>query len=285
MCALNPNKKNDLSEGQLKTGYWVATHRKEIKLAYTALLGAVAAASVIIFFIYLLNWLTHIQQTEDILQSLASPIEIFDAIRRPEDIVIAKAIAVQRDEKSIDVVVHMQNPNDLWGAVNIEYEVFTGSTSAGKETTTLAPLQEKFLTKSSILHSGTKPPMVTVTVHDVQWKKIADSSSLPQDDWEFLNPSMRYIDSQTEALAFKTELSFTLRNKSVLGFREPQVVVLMQDAANNIQAIGSLYIEEISSLQRRDITFRWPKRLSGSLTPVIYVNVDKLTEERIIREL
>jgi hypothetical protein len=278
-----PDGSEQLTDKKLKFGYWVATHRRQLRLAATGAVGAVTLVIVAIFGVNLVDWLTHIRQTQEILAGLSTPLPIYESVRRPENVVVIKAESVIRDEKSVDAYAHIRNPNDIWGAVHIEYEIFVGGNSVARSTTTLAPLQEKFLTAIAPSSASTAPA-VTFQVLDIQWEKFPDPEEIPVDSWEVLDPTLTVLDVQEE-LVFRTELRFTLKNRSVYGFRDAQVTVLMTDDTNTVHAVGSVTLDEITSLQSRELVFRWPARLDRSLTPVVYVNVDKLSENRIIGAL
>lgn len=272
-----------LSNRKLDFGYWVATHRKQLKTALTVVIGAIAAASVLVFLFYLIMWLTHIAETNRINEELNSSVINFNATEQPRSIETLMTTSVRRDDERVDVVVHVRNPNATWSASAMEYELLIGGQSAGMKTITLASMQEKYLVQTNIPYTGTSLPPVSLSIQQVEWKRTADQEALPTDDWEFINPSFRYIGEGSETSLFKSELSFTIQNRSVFGFREPEVVVQMKDASGTVQAVDAIILDQIDSLETRDLTFKWPERLPRTLDPVIWINVDKITEERIIR--
>lgn len=273
----------DLTTTELDRAYWFATHKPLFRKIGLGTLGAIAAISVLFFLYQLVNWLTHIGQTNAILESLSRPQIDYSAIDRPQDIVILPAQAVTRDASSIDVVFGFQNPNTTWAAVELTYEVFVGSQTAGQETVSLAPGQESMYTKMSIPASGGVVPPVSVTIISTEWNRIKRVDLLPEVQWDFSEANFDYISAADEA-AFQSELELTVRNKSVYGFRGPKVVVVMKDESGEVQGIGSLQIDRITSLEARTITFRWPARLPRGVQPTVSVTVDLLDEDAIIRE-
>ncbi len=278
-----PNRETHISKRELDFGYWLATHRQLLHRILISVLGIIAAASIGLFLYTTVIWVTHIQQTDDILSALSLPDVNYQAIRRPEELVVRSARAVIRDDHSIDIVAHLQNPNDIWAAVEITYEMTVAGATTGIATTALAPSEEKYITKQSIPFSGAEAPAIRVEIHDVQWKKFVDTSNLPTTEWIFSNAHYAYVQSAAEDIPLRTELTFTIQNKSVYGFREAQVVVLLHDDNGDIHGIGSVTLDEIVTEESRSLTFRWPLRLPTGLQPTIYVNIDQLTENRIIR--
>ena len=112
---------------------------------------------------------------------------------------------------------------------------------------------------------------------------MPDTAVLVSDTWEYSNASFGYVSAVTTNSVYESELSFTMRNTSIIGFQEPEVVVVLQDDTGNIVAVGSIILSRIDSLESRPIRLLWPQRYPRSLTPVIHVNVDKMNEDRIIR--
>ncbi len=276
---------NNISESKFKIGFWITTHRKLIKIFYTSCVGVVAACMIGMAVFQLVDWLSHIKQTNEIMQIVSGSIVRYDAKNPPQDIQQRLATSVIHSEDSVSVVANLYNPNTIWGATKIEYEVFIGGISAGTEEITLAPLQERYITKTDLAFSGDDAPAVSIVMGDVIWKRIQRPDKLPEENWEYLNAEYDFINSEEGSLSFQTKLSLTIKNKSIWGYRQTQVVALMIDPENEIQAIDSFYIDEISSLETRDVTFFWPLKLSKDLKPTVHVNIDKLNEELIIRKL
>ncbi len=275
---------NQLTDKQLEQGYWLATHRELLRKIGIGILIAIASSMVILFLVQLIVWATHIKQTNQIWTDISLPIVDYKAVDRPIDIQVNTAIAVKHNDSSVDVVFGLKNMNRTFGAADIEYEVFVGGQSAGKEHVSLAPGQDKYLTKSSIPANGGTPPGVSVSIYDVQWTRLKRIDLLPDVAWEFSDANFSYIRATSDTAAFQSELELTIRNKSVYGFRAPQVVVLMKDENSVIQGIGTLQIDAISSLETRTIVFRWPERLPRTVQPTIFVNVDTLDPNMIISE-
>ncbi len=278
-----PLNQDQPTGNQLKLGYWVATHRPLLRRLGIGCLSAIAGLSILVFLSTLINWMTHIAETNQITASLLEPSANFASIRKPEDPAVRRAVSVRRDATTVDAIVELVNPNDIWAATNIEYEILVGSTSTGRTTATLAPLQELILTTAATA-TGDAPP-VQFIIHEITWVKMAKVDHLPDDEWEFVDASLSSIQSSAQNALYKTQFNVTVQNRSVFGFRDAEVVVLLVDDENDVKAIGSVQLVAIESLESRPLTFRWPERLSRNLTPIIQINIDKLTEDRIIRKL
>ncbi|PIW36413.1 MAG: hypothetical protein COW24_05485 [Candidatus Kerfeldbacteria bacterium CG15_BIG_FIL_POST_REV_8_21_14_020_45_12] len=278
-----PPNQDEPTKQQLKLGYWIATHRALLRRILVSTLAAIAGISVLIFLFQLTDWLTHIRQTNEIIASLSEPSANFSSIRKPEELAVRRSASVRRDETTVDGLVELVNPNDIWAATKVEYEILIGGVSTGRTTLTMAPLQTLVLTADSAATSGNPP--VQIIIHDVVWKKLVKVDQLPQEDWAFLDAQLTPIPTSDANAIYRTQFDLTLQNRSVLGFRDAEVTVVLTDSEDIIRAIGSIQLVEIGSLESRTLTFRWPAQLSRSLTPSVKVNIDKLTEDRIIRKL
>lgn len=272
-----------LSKSELTFGYWVATHRILLHNLVIAFFSAVAGGMIILFILNTVNWATHIQQTKDILASLSGSDVNFASIRKPDPVTIMHTAAVIRDDHSVDLLVDLKNPNDIWAAESVTYQVEIAGKTLGPYTITLAPLEEKFLTQQAIPFTGSNAPSVVAKVLATTWQKYADISRLATDNWAFTNAHYGYVQTTAEDAPFHTELTFILENRSVYGFRDAQVVVELKDDGGNLLGIGSVILDSVLTTQKIPLTFRWPLRLPTNVTPVIHVNINHLDESDIIR--
>lgn len=278
-----PSYNNDqLSDQQLKVGFWYLTHKTQLQKLGIVLLAFIAAASVLTALILLVQWIWHIPQTMRINEEVYNSSVIFESVALPEDPTVISAQAVRRDDSHVDILVHMINPNASWGGNEIIYKVLVGSSDAGQQTVSLAPNQEGYYSRMNVPYTGSGLPSVTVEIVDTKWKRIAPAGII-QPEWAVTDQVMRPIRAGEE-LSAKTELLFSLTNKSIYGFSEPQVVVIIKDTSGALAAIGSIQLEEIASLQTRDLSFKWPERLSPSFETTVHVTADVLNRENILSE-
>jgi len=271
-----------LSKGELTFGYWIATHRAAIHTAIVVFCAILAGSMAMLFIVNTVRWISNRQDTDNILTALGGPDVNYASIRKPQSITVQKTLSTIRDEKTADLLVHITNPNAIWSAPEITYQIELAGKILGPFTTNLAPKEEKFLTQQAIPFSGSTAPAVTVTILNTVWKKFADSSRLPTENWAFTNAHYGYIQTSAENAPFRTELTFTLENNSVYGFRNVAVVAQLQDTDGVIHGIGSVILDSILTNETRTLTFRWPLRLPGSITPIIHVNVNHLDEREVI---
>ncbi|HLD21967.1 MAG TPA: hypothetical protein VJB65_03640 [Patescibacteria group bacterium] len=277
---------DSLSDKNITRGYWVATHRKQIRLLKVSFWLLIASISVGTFFVFVCIWLFNIRQTNMIWSQIPEQILNINSIRQPQQIAITRKKAVQYNDTSVDILVEMHNPNTIWAATDVMYEILVDGRTTGQEHATFSPLQERYLIKTQIPFGGQDLPTVSVNIIDVDWKKMVDVSTLPDVHWGINELKSFPIHSALEDFPFRTGVSFTLQNKSVYGFRDIDVVVVLEDENKNVFGVGRVSLSEITSLESRSIdAFKWPNYFSSSVIPQIFINVDVLTEDRIIRKL
>lgn len=274
---------SDLSQKELQGGYWIATHRSALHTVGIGVVSLFAAVSVGALILTTIQWLTHLESTAQIEQYLLTQPVQFAAASRPQPLQSVRSFTVRRDETHVDAVIQLSNPNATWGAMNHVVEVVIGGQSAGSATVSIAPGHTWIITRLNVPWTDAILPRAEFITHSAPWRRMPDVNSLIQDTWEYADASFGYVDGATSTSVFQSELSFSIRNTSVVGFREPEVVVLLQDDTGAIAAVGSTVLTSIDSLESRTVRVLWPQRYPRSLTPVISVNVDKMNEDRIIR--
>jgi hypothetical protein len=280
----NPIEQPSLKE--LQRGYWIATHREQVRRDSVIGLGIVIGLIVAVALFLLGRYLISLPSVMRVSDSLVQSNVTLPASRIPKPIVVDRSVAVFRGDGTIDVVVFMKNENPQWSATEIQYEVVAGSSTIPTATETLGANQEKVLLSPSVPFSGTALPSVRVTVQRVEWKKVIDASKRPNPNWTFSNAAFNSISADAEEdLSYLSQLSVVMRNNSVYGYKNVSVVAVIPDDKGGVRAASRILLDRISSLESRDLIFRYPVRVSGTVQPQIYVNTDIVNTENLIREV
>jgi hypothetical protein len=271
---------------ELKRGYWIATHREQVRrdivIAIGVVIGLIVAIAVFLLARYLINLPNAMRVGDSLVQSNVT----LTASRIPKPIVVDQSVAVFRGDGTIDVVVFMKNQNTQWAATAIDYEVVAGSSTIPTSVETLGASQEKVLLSSSVPFTGTSLPSVRVAIKNVQWKKVIDASKRANPNWAFTNASLDSVASQAnDELPYLSQLSVTMRNNSVYGYKNVSIVAVIPDEKGGVRAASRILLDRITSLESRDLIFRYPVRVSGTIQPQIYVNTDIVNESNLIREV
>lgn len=265
-------------------GYWIAAHKPQLRIAHRLFWIGVNSIIWIIFLWHAVNWVTHIQQTTDIWRNISIDIVNWASRRAPQDIVVQKIDTVRYNEKSVDIMVTLYNPNDIWAA-SIPYTLSMNGSALEEGVIELAPEQTRYITQLRVPFSGDGLPNVRAVLGDPVWKKMADAADiLPTQQWAFERASFHEI-SGDAAEAFRTELSFDLVNQSVFGFRQVEAILAMIDAQGAVTALNSVVVDTITTKEARQVVLRWPKDISRTHTPKLFIDLNLLDETKIIRTL
>lgn len=275
---------NNLSPKKLKVGYWVATHRAQLRMVGIGVLAAIAVITVISFFVQLFIYISGIAGERTVHEQVATSTINFNGSEQIDDVIITKAESVIRDDSSIDVVVALTNINNTWAAIEYQYDVIVAGSSAGRDTVVLAPGQTIYITRMNVPFSGDTAPSVQVEELNTEWQNYP-ITKLPNESWSVSEEAFRFIRNENEqAASFQSELRFTLQNESVYGFVTPEVVVLLRNAEGTLMGIGSANLNQISPLEERALTFRWPRQFGTGMQSEVHISVDKITDESIITD-
>lgn len=285
MSDLRPDP-DELSKRELTIGYWIAAHRRFLHWLSIAWWALVAVVPLALFVRTTLEWNTHRKQTDEIWRHFPLNVINVQVYAAPVDIVLKESAVVGREEGVVDLFFLLNNNNDQWAATAVPVTVMVGGTSVGTEMLSFAPQETKAIVKTQIPFAGTALPSARLDIDTphIQWKHMSTKDpSLPLVSFESSNARIESIASPQAHNPFHSSLTLMLRNKSVFGFREAHVVVLLRESSGKVAAIGSTYLVRIDSLESKELTFRWPVRLSHTLTPEVIVNVDRLDASRIIK--
>lgn len=266
-------------------GYWIAIHKTQLRKVYVGLWIAIVAVIWLSFGVRVIDWATHIQQTNDIWKNFSLSIVKWDSRVTPEDLQVVKISTVRYDDSSVDVLVHVYNPNAIWAASSAEYTLSINGSAVETTSLSMAPLQDRYVTRLRVPSTSDALPNVRMTWGKVVWEKMADAATrLPTQSWAFANASFHQITGDA-ADAFRTELSFNLVNNSVFGFHQVKAVVAMQSADGTITGLNSVVVDTVLTKDSRPVILRWPKALSRTDTPQLFIDLDLLDESKIIRTL
>lgn len=266
-------------------GYWIATHRVELHRVNVVLWLIINIGLWLSVGVRTVSWVSHMPQDVEIINALTAQDVFWNTRVVPKEIAVQKLFAVRYDEKSIDIVAQLYNPNSIWAAETTSYDLIMNGVSLDKGSLSVAPLQQRYVTHVRIPFTGEGLPSLKMNIDTIQWRKMADAATrLPVQSWQFVPTGFREIQGDA-AEVFKTELSFSVVNESIFGFRQARAVLVMTDADGTPQAVSTVVIDKILTKESRPVILRWPKALSRSLKPQLYIDVDVLDSDLVIRTL
>jgi hypothetical protein len=284
--AFQQQPEEDVSGRSLSRGLWFARNRDSIKRTGIIAFVLFDIICVGIVLVMTFSWVTHISQTQQIFENMAlSGLSTVNRVT-PEPVTYTQSTTRRRDEESVDALVQITNPNTRFAA-ELTFEFVLGGQSLNQRTITLAPEQTFYAAAVRVPSPGDTTPSAEIRTVDVQWKRLVDSSVLPEENWQVGDVSFSVVRLAQDQQQEVSRLLMTLTNQSSFGFVEPEVVVVLKDAGSNIVALNTASINEIASFESQELLFQWPDRLPGSLSADVHVNVNRVdpTKRIVTREL
>jgi hypothetical protein len=141
----------------------------------------------------------------------------------------------------------------------------------------LAPNQTWFVVANHVPWTQTDLPTLEVRLGDVVWQRLIDTSNLPIPDWVPSDTQYGPVFSTPETAVYRTQLGFTLINKTQYTFRDPQVIVVIRDASGQLMGLGNIVLDTVTSQQQSPLHFYWPNTLPRDATAQVIVNTPLLT--------
>lgn len=252
-------------------GYWVAKHKAQMKKIGLWLFIAIVVVIWLIFFFNLGSYFLGRSSAKIAEEDLIKLVVNFKALKPPESIQIVEKKVLSRGEGRVDVFVHLKNPNEKWLVKKYIYQLSIGGTITSPQTTFLLPGEDKFLIAANVASPTSSVELIT---QNIQWQKIKNLETLQK--LEFATEELTYSPvfyEETSGYIFG-EVKAVVLNKSVFGFSNVQVVVLVV-YNNEIIGVGQTMAQDWGSGEERNFSFGWPKKfpLASELKLLVSTNI------------
>jgi hypothetical protein len=265
----------ELSDKELKFGYWFLLHRETAKRALWIIIITAVAAVWIYSGWQWIDWLTSRKAEEAALQQMiSSSVNIKDYIKRnaPVPLEIGTVTAVPAGKNVYNLIGQVKNPNIKWGAIAMSY-TFTANGEQFSGEGFILPQEEKYLLSLGV-NLKTPPQTVTLEVPEIKWKRVQDLSNLHVPQFSVLNQKLEQLSSLTEGGVPAARLKFDLVNNSAYSFWQMGVTVVLTNAGSP-QAVGRQTLTNILSNGKYPVEFYWPQGIpyTDNLTVKTEVNL------------
>lgn len=161
---------------------------------------------------------------------------------------------------SVNFVVQIENPNDNWGAENIEYTVKLLDAS-GEEigvkrgSSYILPNEKKYIAEL-VIETKARPASAQFIMGDVLWTKLRDFVRLKLD---VENPKVDEIDNDPK---FKLTAVGRVANNSFFGLNDIDVVAVLFDDSGEAIDVNRTRINTVLEGEKRDAEMFWPYVIS-----------------------
>lgn len=185
-------------------------------------------------------------------------------------------------EGTYDVVAEIRNPNTLYGASVIPYEVILKDAQGSViervgGSTLMLPNQKRYIAELNI-PSTIVPTRAEINIsEDVQWVQFTEF-----EDPNFVVDGSRF--GPVENGINYAQAFGIIHNRSVFDFQNINLIVVLKDPQGKPIAANKTFIGDFLAGKQRDFSLAWPDRFPGEIDSMdVDVIVDVYDSENYIR--
>jgi hypothetical protein len=282
----------DLTERQLKFGYWFLTHKQKLKKILIIFLIVLNAGlwgySIFRFSLYFARSSLH----EKVLLYLSR--DLVDLRMRtkfrPKDLSLStpKALLTGISPQGLsqyDFVVEVENPNPKWAITSLNYKFSWPGGASQPQQTFILPEQTKHLLALG-QEVKTRPQNIQCEFLEINWKRVKQpfleklaGLDISCENVKFIPASVSRKDGKE--ITFPAQVQFEAVNNTVYSFWQISFnVILLQGQI--IVGVNSVPLEQFLSGQTRLVTATWTEKLARVTKVIVEPEVNILDPEVIM---
>ncbi len=272
----------ELTESQLKFGYWFITHKAGLQKMGIGML----IAFIVLTFGYAIFGLGrfYIFQYSEYQQALATAGVDFvnvlglKEINKIQPIEVVSRHVIPSGQGKIDIAVRVRNPNVKWGLRGVDYQFSIGSTFYEAQRGFLLPGEEKYFVALNVEGVSTGTPQVFFEEFD--WWRVTKFEEWGPARTNFVIDEKKFVPARQTELSGQlpiSELQANLTNATAYNYDEVTVQFTLL-SGNRLVAINQIKLRDLTSSEKRPIVARWSSQLSSISTTEIIPSVNILDE-------
>lgn len=272
-----PYQIHDISNRQLRFGYWFLNHKDKLKAVLILLLGVFCLITVGYGLYGTFIHLKEMPQINQLIKNLALNHIDFSGIQQrtaPQALKIFQPTVIYLGNNQYDLYVLVSNPNQNYAVKRLVYYFKTTDFSSTKETISLFPGQQAML-----LSLGNQSPrrlaQVSLEIEQLEWQRIKSLETFPKLDFELTPVTLDQNNSEGRKFG-----SFQATNQSIYNFREVKWQIVMY-SGQKIVGLNQLSNSNFLSNETREITFSWFEKLPQVSKVDVYPIIDLYLEDII----
>jgi hypothetical protein len=266
-----PNGNNQLSEKQLKFGYWYVSHKGQLRkfwfgvlIVLDVLLVGYALYGLVDYF--LISWTRDQAVSRNLGQSFVS----HDAVRRLAPIPLAtKSVHTFRSgEGRYDLLAILQNQNVDWYAT-FRYEFVVAGAATSEQEGFILPTEEKYIAQFAQALGGV-PRDAEFRLTSLAWHHVNRHVIRDYESWrgERLRVATSDVTHQSNVVGLDqgtSRTSFDIQNPSAFGYWRLGLFVTLLRGTTPV-AVNYITLENFDSSEERHVDVHWFEPLPGSST-------------------
>lgn len=263
----------ELSESELKWGYWFVAHREQlIRLGIASLiLFSVLTYGYSIYKtlrFYLFEYDAYQQVIANVGTDYLNIAGIHDSNAIADIQIVSRQILPSSGGK-IDILARISNPNKKWALTSFTYRFAVGATVFEPQKAFLLPGQERYLLQLNVQGPSSGTPQVFI--ENQQWQRVVQYETWGPQRLNFTIADRQFTPSRQGELSEQlplSEASAQLSNSTAYNYNEVQVQFALY-SGNRVVGVNMVPLPDFASGTTRTASVRW----SQVLPPVSQVEI------------
>ncbi len=259
--AFTPGRDEQLSEKQLKRGYWWVTHKVQVRKIFTIVLGVVAALLMTYALYGFGDWffgsgVFERLQTGELAQQAIDYTSFRDATR-PKDLQSENTIVLSSGEKKYDIFARTTNPNPQWW---VEFEYRFGDKVPAKKSF-LLPGESRYLAALGFA-SDSHPGATDLKIENIMWHRVNLHNTRP-DIATWMNERLNFHVTNTQFVPPAAtdpvpvwRATFNVENDTGFNYFNVGFIVTLL-SGSRVVGVNQVVISDLRAGERRDVDASW----------------------------
>ncbi|PIY78563.1 MAG: hypothetical protein COY82_01820 [Parcubacteria group bacterium CG_4_10_14_0_8_um_filter_35_7] len=269
----------DLTEKQLKIGYWYLTHK--------AILNKYLVIFLIVLNIVLwgysgYRWVMYYIETPSYEKMIAEmPKDLinwkdFHEKHQPQPLQVIETTAISLGKGKYDLVAKIENPNIHWMVEDFKYQFSLGGSLKETKESFVLPGEAKFLIDLGVRGAGE----ANVIFKDIDWFRISKFEILKKERLDFVFKNIHFVPAsfEEEGKIPISKVTFDAANQSVYNFWEVGFYVILY-RGTEIVGVNYITLERFFSGEKRSVEVKWYEKLPQVTKVIVEPEVNILDEE------
>ena len=245
----------DLSDKQLKIGYWWVTHKSQLKKWWVIILLVIDVLIMLFVLFKLILVIAYWSRDSRIPEKMSFSYINFIGYHQsndPQDIKVIDELALPQSlgTQAVDLIAKVENPNQKWASENLQYRFKYGQATSDSLTTYLMPQETKYLLAYGLASEemGADPKLV---IESVNWQRIEQPAKLPLIDLQITDINPQRI-SLKDATGYSLRVSAKVTNQSIYSLKKVRFIVLLS-SGGRINGFKEISLNNVESFSEREI--------------------------------
>jgi len=272
---------NNLSNDELKAGYWYVTHRVLLRKIGISIL-AIAAGGLLLYGVYGLiqyyvtDRLANLALESDLAKAKLD-YSLLAELNAPKGLQILETQAIKSRANYYDLVTEIVNPNQQWLVESFDYYYLINAEKTNIKTDFILPGQDKYVMYLNY-ESPKTVASANIIVENIKWKKVANYQMLAEKIFKFDFENQKVISSAQSDLSGKepaANISFDILNKGPYSFWEPCFKIFLYRKEKLI-GITQATVDSIASGEKRSLSINVFQNVPRGIELVILPDINIL---------